>query len=69
LLALHRLQARRLFSCDFRDVKVETYGNVLAAISFLEGLAVADVTTRELDVKDADYPVTIAVRAQKQEGV
>ena len=58
--------ARRLFSRDFHDVKVETYGNVLAAISFLEGLAVADVTTRELDVKDANYPVTIAVRAQKQ---
>lgn len=58
--------ARRLFSESFRgDVVVEAHGNVLAAIAFLHGLAVGDVDTDELDVRDPSYDVLITVRATK----
>jgi SAM-dependent methyltransferase len=58
--------ARRLFDDHFvGEVTVESYGNVLAAIAFLEGLATEDVDRRKLDVPDKAYPVTIAVRAVK----
>lgn len=61
--------ARRLFTAQFgeRNVEVRTYGNVLAAVAFLEGLAVEDLKHHELDHHDPDYQVTIAVRAVKTE--
>jgi SAM-dependent methyltransferase len=61
------VSAGRLFSNRFgeHNVAVRSFGNVLAAISFLEGLAVEDVTLRELDQFDPDYQVTVAVRARK----
>lgn len=46
-------------------VTVRAYGNVLAAISFLEGLAVEDLKKKELDAVDRSYEVLIAVRAVK----
>jgi hypothetical protein len=51
----------------FGDTKcsVETHGNVLAAIAFLQGLAAEELTREELDHLDIDYPVTIAVVAQR----
>ncbi len=59
---------RRLFAHEFgeENVFVRSYGNVLAAISFLEGLAAEDLRMSELDYHDADYQVTIAVRAVKK---
>jgi len=45
---------------------VEVHGNILAAVCALEGIAVEDVTTGELDAHDATYPVVITVRATKQ---
>jgi hypothetical protein len=59
--------ARRLFGDVFGDTKcsVETHGNVLAAIAFLQGLAAEELTREELDHCDIDYPVTIAVVAQR----
>jgi hypothetical protein len=47
-------------------VTVDTYGNVLAAIAFLHGLAREDLSDRELDVRDDFYPVVVAVRAVKE---
>jgi SAM-dependent methyltransferase len=44
-------------------VSVESYGNVLAASSFLYGLSAAELTAEELDAADACYPVTVAARA------
>ena len=49
-----------------RHATVETFGNVLAASAMLYGLASQELTRRELDANDPDYPVTIAARAQKQ---
>lgn len=60
------LSARKLFAgFDQEQLKIVTYGNVLAAMAFLQGLAVQDLKTEELLYYDPDYPVTIAVRAVK----
>jgi SAM-dependent methyltransferase len=61
------LSARLLFEEAFgaRNVTVRSYGNVLAAISFLEGLAVEDLKKKELDAADRAYEILIAVRAVK----
>lgn len=61
------LSARFLFQEAFGEgnVTVRSYGNVLAAISFLEGLAAEDLRKKELDAVDRSYEVLIAVRAVK----
>lgn len=63
------LSARDLFEEVFpkNNVLVYSYGNVLAAISFLEGLAVEDLRKKELDAVDPNYELLIAVRAIKPE--
>lgn len=57
----------RLFADAFgpANTSVSTFGNVLAATAFLYGLAADELRDAELDYRDPDYPVTIAVRAQK----
>jgi SAM-dependent methyltransferase len=52
---------------DGGDVQVHSYGNVLAAIAFLAGMAADELSPEELDVNDADMPVLIAVRAVKRQ--
>lgn len=61
------LSARRLFEEVFlpANVTVDCYGNVLAASAFLYGLAVEDMSRRELDLHDPDYQVTIGIKAVK----
>jgi len=63
------LSARRLLEKVFpaANVRVEAYGNVLAAIAFLHGLATQELRQEELDYGDPDYEVLIAVRAVKPE--
>ena len=65
------LSARLIFEEAFSKglVTVRSYGNVLAAISFLEGLAAEDLKQKELDAIDRSYEVLIAVRAVKPEVV
>jgi SAM-dependent methyltransferase len=48
------------------EVEVRPYGNVLAAIAFLSGMASEELSRPELDVSDAAVPVIIAVRAVKR---
>jgi len=64
------LSARLLFEEVFGagKVTVRAYGNVLAAISFLEGLAAEDLKKKELEAVDRSYEVLIAVRAVKAKG-
>jgi SAM-dependent methyltransferase len=45
------------------NVRVTAYGNVLAAVSFLHGLAESELRPTELDTHDPEYPVTVAARA------
>jgi glycosyltransferase involved in cell wall biosynthesis/SAM-dependent methyltransferase len=64
------VSARRVFEEVFpaANVKIEAFGNVLAAISFLHGLAAEEITQQELDYHEIGYDVTIAVRGVKTEG-
>lgn len=61
------LSARRLFEERFppEGVTVEAYGNVLAASAFLYGIAAGELRTEELDVRDPDYEMLVAIRAVK----
>jgi SAM-dependent methyltransferase len=52
-----------LFGSD--NVTVRGYGNVLAAIGFLTGLAAEELSQRELDTLDDSFPLIVAVRAVK----
>ena len=52
-----------IFGAD--QVSVRAYGNVLAAIAFLAGVAQEELTPQELDAYDSNYPVIIGVRAVK----
>jgi len=56
---------RRLFAETFRgeDVRIDVYGNVLAAIAALHGLAATELTPAELGYQDPNYEVLLAVRA------
>ncbi len=64
------LSARLLFEAAFGagNVQVTPYGNVLAAVAFLQGLAAGELRTDELDYRDPDYEVLIAVRAVRAGG-
>ena len=63
------MSTRRLFEEIFPPdcVAVEAYGNVLAAIAYLHGLAAEELRQDELDHRDPDYEVLITVRAVKAE--
>jgi SAM-dependent methyltransferase len=59
------LSARMLFEKAFspEHVSVDVYGNVLSAVALLYGLASSELSPEELDFRDADYEVVIAIRA------
>jgi SAM-dependent methyltransferase len=61
--------AQRLFEEAFPagNIKIDAHGNVLAAIAFLHGLAVEELSQEELDYRDLDYEVLITLRAVKPE--
>jgi hypothetical protein len=61
------LSARLLFEESFppAQLKVAAFGNVLAAICFLEGIASEELLPEELGYGDPGYVVTIGVRAAK----
>lgn len=59
------LSAQRLFADAFGEdnVEVVAYGNVLAAVALLHGIAAEELTENELLSVDPDYPVIIGVIA------
>jgi hypothetical protein len=61
------LSARRVFATRFPEelIDVRSYGNVLTATAFLQGLAAGELSAKELAVRDPDYPMLITVRASK----
>jgi len=65
------LSARLLFEEKFpkENITVRSYGNVLAAVSFLVGLAAEDLKKKELDIVDPSYEILITVRAVKPDDV
>jgi SAM-dependent methyltransferase len=66
--SLTPLSAVKLFGEFFQEdnITIESYGNVLVAISFLHGLAGEELTKEELDYHDPGYEIVISVRAVKQ---
>jgi len=63
------LAVRKLFEEVFpaANVRVEGYGNVLTTTAFLHGLATEDLRREELEPRDPDYELIVAVRAVKPE--
>ncbi|MCQ3937016.1 MAG: hypothetical protein DPW18_08230 [Chloroflexi bacterium] len=61
--------AHRLFQNTFpaENLEIQSYGNVLAATAFLQGLAAEELDRAELDYCDSHYQTLIAVRAVKPE--
>ena len=57
----------RLFEESFpaANFRVEAQGNVLAAISYLHGIATEELSQEELDYHDPYYQLSIALRAVK----
>jgi SAM-dependent methyltransferase len=46
-------------------IAVRSYGNVLAGVAFLAGMAREELSPRELEARDEHFPVIVAVRAVK----
>lgn len=61
------LAVDRLFSEVFgpAGVEVTAYGNVLASVAFLHGMAANELAPGELDVPDPQFPMLVAVRARR----
>ncbi len=59
--------AEALFAETFpgAEVRVDSYGNVLSAVSFLHGLAAEELDTEKLDHRDKDFELLVVVRATK----
>jgi len=59
--------AERLFHDVFppKNVEIDARGNVLAAVSFLHGVASNELRRRQLDFVDPDYQLLITIRAVK----
>jgi SAM-dependent methyltransferase len=64
---LTSLSARELFATAFPSdaIEVETFGNALAALCFIEGIPAERLRAGELAVNDPDYQILVAVRARK----
>jgi SAM-dependent methyltransferase len=64
------LSVKRLFEEHFapKHLDIDVYGNVLAAVAFLHGVAAEELSPSELDYRDSDYEMIIAVRAVKTDG-
>lgn len=60
------LTIKRLLEKHFSEVEIETFGNVLAAKAFLDGVTVEDLPERSLlDINDDNYQLIIAFKARK----
>ncbi len=61
------LSARLLFQEAFSaaNVRVDSFGNVLATTAFLHGLAAEELRPAELDYRDPDYEFLITIKAVK----
>ena len=56
---------QRLLGELFSNVEVRSYGNVLAAVAYLHGIAKEELTPEELDHNDREYQLIVGARAVK----
>jgi hypothetical protein len=54
----------RLWSAD--DVEIVAYGNCLAAVAAMHGIAVEELAPAELDARDPRYPVLLGIMCRKR---
>lgn len=57
--------AKLVFGKHFKKIEVKSYGNVLSGQCFWVGLAQEELTKKELDYNDPNYPCIIAIHATK----
>lgn len=57
--------AKYAFSKYFKNLQVESYGNVLAGQCFWVGMSQEELTKEELEYNDPRYPCIVAIRAVK----
>jgi SAM-dependent methyltransferase len=64
---LTSLSAKELFATAFPEdsIKVETFGNALSALCFIEGIPAERLRAEELAENDPDYQILVAIRARK----
>ncbi len=64
------LSLRRLLedNCPGALIQVQPYGNVLAAVASLHGLASQEIGAGALEIQDPNYEVLISARCQKPAG-
>lgn len=69
--SLSSKSARRLCEEAFppEGIKIDVFGNVLAATAFLHGLADCELKPTELDAVDPEYQVTIAITARTSKAI
>lgn len=62
-----KASAKYIFSNLFKqkNLEVESFGNVLVNICYLEGISVEELEKKELDYYDKNFPLTICVKAVK----
>jgi len=48
------------------NVELDSYGNVLSSVAFLEGISAEELTKNELFYKDDNYQITITIKAIKR---
>jgi SAM-dependent methyltransferase len=64
---LTRASCAALFGEVFgaEQVRVTAHGNVLTAVAFLEGVAADELSARELNIHDPDYPILVTIWARR----
>lgn len=62
------LSISELFALAFNthDIEVETYGNALAALCFIEGIPAEKLRAKELTAHDPDYQILVCATATKE---
>lgn len=60
------LSIKKLLEAEFSETEVKTFGNILAAKAFLDGVTVEELPDKTLlDVSDENYQLIIAFKAEK----
>ncbi|MFA6715797.1 MAG: methyltransferase domain-containing protein [Victivallaceae bacterium] len=60
------LSVKKLLEAEFSKIEMETFGNILAAKAFLDGVVIEDLPNKSLlDINDENYQLIIAFKAEK----
>lgn len=67
LWSFNEASMNKIFAENFPadSFKVQAYGNVYAAVSFLQGVGITETDKSKLDVRDPSFDVIITIRIKK----